>query len=93
MTWDETMMFLTLVLEHRETSADIPTKTFYIISAVLWADSCGTSTSRRLQAKAVPTESMHKKLPTKIVIYTTATLLNGFNDALDSYFRIQTNLR
>ena len=65
MTWDETMMFLTLVLEHRETSADIPTKTFYIISAVLWADSCGTSTRRRLLAEAVSAESVHKKMPTK----------------------------
>ncbi|WP_220452147.1 hypothetical protein, partial [Staphylococcus cohnii] len=35
------------------------------ILAVIYADSCGNSTSRRLQAKVVPAESVHKKLPTK----------------------------
>jgi len=32
---------------------------------VLWADSCGNSTRRRLQAEAVPTESVHKKTANK----------------------------
>ena len=37
-----------------------------VILAVLWANSCGNSTCQRLQAKAVPVESVHKKLHTKI---------------------------
>src|SRR5699024_12503639 len=38
---------------------------FSVILAVNWVESCGKRTSQRLQAKAVPTESVHKKLPTK----------------------------
>ena len=34
--------------------------------AVICADSCGKSTSRRLQAEAVPAESVHKKSANKV---------------------------
>ena len=34
--------------------------------AVIWAVSCGKRTSRRLQAKAVPAESVHKKTANKV---------------------------
>ena len=34
--------------------------------AVICADSCGKSTSRRLQAEAVPAESVHKKCANKV---------------------------
>ncbi|MEB8093507.1 hypothetical protein, partial [Mammaliicoccus lentus] len=50
--------------------------------AVIWADSCGKSASRRLQAKAVPAESVHKK---------TANKVGDFVDSLkqqNSYIRI-----
>ena len=39
---------------------------FFVILAVIYADSCGNSTSRRLQAKAVPAESVHKKTANKV---------------------------
>ena len=39
---------------------------FSVILAVIWADSCGKRTSRRLQAKAVPAESVHKKTANKV---------------------------
>ena len=39
---------------------------FFVILAVIYADSCGNSTSRRLQAKAMPAESVHKKTDNKV---------------------------
>ncbi|ERF49114.1 hypothetical protein N039_02235 [Staphylococcus sp. EGD-HP3] len=42
-------------------------KDFSTILAVLWADSCGNSTRRRLQAEAVPAESEHKKTANKML--------------------------
>ena len=41
---------------------------FVTTKAVTCADSCEKSTDRRLQAEAVPTESMHKKLSIKILL-------------------------
>ncbi|RIM91926.1 hypothetical protein BU100_11620, partial [Staphylococcus xylosus] len=51
---------------------------FRIILAVIWADSCGKSASRRLQAKAVPAESVHKK---------TANKVGDFVDSLKALIR------
>ncbi|RIM67850.1 hypothetical protein BU600_09215, partial [Staphylococcus arlettae] len=50
-------------------------KDFSIVLAVLWADSCGNSTRRRLQAKAVPAESAHKKTANKASNFVDSTRL------------------
>ena len=51
--------YIYLVGDNVDLSNDLIRKT-YILLAVIYADSCGKSTSRRLQAESVPTESVHK---------------------------------
>lgn len=50
-----------------------------MVLAVIYVDSCGNSTSRRLQAKAVPAESVHKK---------TANNDGDSVDSLSDYFTV-----
>ncbi|GEP86690.1 hypothetical protein SCO01_08800 [Staphylococcus cohnii subsp. cohnii] len=55
--------------------------------AVVWADACEKRTSRRLQAKAVPAESVHKKTANKVGDFVDS--LNG-DIKLSPFFTYQT---
>ncbi|RIN07074.1 hypothetical protein BU101_09815 [Staphylococcus shinii] len=55
---------------------------------MIWADSCGKSASRRLQAKAVPAESVHKKTANKVVDFVDSLgLIRFFKNGLVLYFK------
>ena len=79
--WERKVSLISLIVCHIDLRQNILwiNSVFSVILAVIWADSCGKSTSRRLQAKAVPTESVHKKTANKVV---------DFVDSLSLYINI-----